>query len=295
MQAITFKYDTSPLRDAVEQHANDVKQYELEEFSRDNSLYNEIFGALTYDWMATVNITIFSIAIVIILISPLVYAVARMPASSKPVATNYMFDTATVGLEALCFNVVVWFIFLVISVAIGNDTEDKVPHPDYEQALSSTIVANRDDINEAVRLAAASQHIDLERACANGKYTLPRATGAPTTPHRTDTERLVQCGGDTFGALLYADVDGMTFQSVSTSTGADTFTVIAATGDTAQNEAVMYSSVQFPGVSKTKYAPYSQGEKFAWEVDVPHTADADKPFDDENEMTLDEARREHRR
>lgn len=177
----------------------------------------------------------------------------RGATASKIAASRFMSNVASIGLGILSFSIILFAIFFVISELVGNDAEDKVPHPDYEKSIAETIEHNRDNIDNAVRLAAESQNIDIERACEHGKYALPQSAGASVIPNRTDTERLVQCGGSTFGALLYADTDGMDFQSISTSTDEDTFTVVVGTGDTARDKAVMYSSVRFPGVQTTMY------------------------------------------
>lgn len=291
MQEITLNYTTSPLRDAITQREADIKQFEIEKFSHHETLYDKFFGNMHYDWMATVNIGLLIISVALFALSLIVDIITRAASKPQNRAPDYALNTAAVGLMLIIINVLLWGLFYILSGPDGGNAENQVPHPDYDQALIKTVEDNRDDIDEAIHYAALSQGIDLERACTHGKYGYPRAMSS-STPYRTDTEKLVQCGGDTFGALLYADTDTMEFQSISTSTGADTFTVIAATGDTARNKSTNHSSVQFPGVSESKYRPYKGGERYAWSVDSSHEADTNsKPYTDDTEMTLDEARK----
>ena len=291
MHVITFQYATSPLRNAIEQREDTIKRFEFKECHQDSALYGCLFDNMAYGWMVTTIIAIFAVAAACIVLSLLIYAAMRIAAAPRDKASIYAFNVISIGIAVLSFNVLLWASFYLISIPLKNDAKASIPHPDYEQALTQTIENNYNDINDAVHLVAKSQHIDLERACEHGKYTLPQASKPSTTQHLTETTQLVQCGGEIFGALLYTDAGTMKLQSISTSTGAGTFTVIATTGDAAQDKAATYSSVQFPGVDETKYKPSSQGKWYACDVDNSYTPGMPKPYSDDVVMTLDEARK----
>ena len=289
MQAITFDYATSPISNVITQYDKDVTQRELEEFSQNS----ELLPLFSYDWMTTTLIVIIALSVCILALSPIVYAVSRAAKNSRAQSRNNAENTAGISIIIFELAAIVFGVFFVASLIIDFDTTTRVDHPNYDAALSETVAANREDIDEAVRLAAASQYVDLDSACRHGKASRPKAVDGE---HYTDeTAQLVQCGGDTFGALLYANTESTQFQSISTATGATTFKVIVATGDTAKDSAAAYSSVQFPGVKESrKYNPTRRYTQFAWNVDSPSTNDAapltKPPYDDEHEMTLDEAR-----
>lgn len=288
MQAITFNYNTSSISDAITQYNDAVTQSKLEEFSQEK----KVFDIFVYNWMTTAFITIAAITAIIFVLSFMTHVVSRAAKSSHEQSINNAGNVAFIGALGFILTVVVFGAFTITSLIIDS-TGTRVDHPDYEAALAETVTENREDINDAVHLAAVSQDIDLDHACQNGKVFTTKATGGYMKT--TNPTQLVQCGGTKFGALVYANLDDGQFQSISTSTGTMTFTVIAATGDEAEHNAAEYSSVQFPGVDTTIYKPNRRYADFAWRVDAPNADDAvqlpEPPYDDERVMTLEEAKK----
>jgi hypothetical protein len=292
MNVITFDYDKSYINEATEKYLEEKQRYRLEEFAYSNAglEFPSSLGWLENIWGAVIATGLICVAIFVLSHVPGVISTKReirgreigraLSAATK--AGGYAADVATiVFLPALA-------LFLVGGIALMfNDSSPTRPDkPDYRALLDQTVAENRNDFEEAVRLAADGAGIDLAEACENGKSRGPVQKRGDFN-NKQGNHRLIQCGGDRFGTLLYADLEGGEFKSIGTSSGAETGKVIATSGHSAPTRNL--SSVRFDGSRETRYKPGSD-VLTGWAVDDGDDFENERPFAPEDEVTLEEAK-----
>lgn len=296
VQVITLEYAKTFINEATQKYNNATQEYNdalerlrLENLSTPNSAPQQM---LAYPWMDEVvkwGLIAIPVAMLISIVGELIY---RLIAGEDRKHAGLL-----TSLGGAIMSTALTFVVIVVLADMALDGFDKGPYaddpvapekPDYEAALAQTVNENRGDIDLAIGTAAKLAGIDLEEACETGQSSGPGQRDSRYTAK--GNKNLLQCGGDEFGALLYADLDAGVFRTISTSTGAKAFKVITNASDSEHEHGAVLSSVSFLGVSETKYEPKSGASP--WPVDEADRAEGkpgEVPYEEADEMTLEAA------
>ena len=280
---------TQKYNDATQEYNDALERLRLENLSTPNSSPQQV---LAYPWMDEVIkwcLPALAVAILVGAVGELIYRLAAGKDRKYP------------GLFASLGGFTIYAVIGVVTIIAladltlyhfgkGSYADEPVApeKPDYEAALTQTVRENRGDIDLAIDTAAKLAGIDLAEACDTGQSSGPGQRDSRYTSK--GNEDLLQCGGDEFGALLYADLDAGVFRTISTSTGAEKFKVITNASDSEHEHGAVLSSVSFLGVSETKYEPKSGASP--WPVDEADRAEGkpgELPYEESDEMTLEAA------
>ena len=296
MQVITLDYAKTFINEATQEHNDTIQEYNdalerlrLENLSTPNSSPQQM---LAYPWMDEVvkwGLIAIPVAMLIGIVGELIY---RLIAGEDRKHAGLLTSLGGVIMStALTLVVIVVLADMALDhFGKGRYADEPVApeKPDYEAALTQTVNENRGDIDLAIGTAAKLAGIDLEEACETGQSSGPGQRDSRYTAK--GNKNLLQCGGDEFGALLYADLDAGVFRTISTSTGAKAFKVITNASDSEHEHGAVLSSVSFLGVSETKYEPKSDASP--WPVDDADSAEEKPgkvPYEEADEMTLEAA------
>jgi hypothetical protein len=287
MNVITFDYDRSYIKDAADKYQEDVRMFGVEGLNSDG-------GPKFADGLEWVSTSLY-ITLALLVCSLVAFLVIGRVPRQYP-TTNEDGEASMPPLEKVeAAALSVLALSLAAFVVIGclwikfADNPDGIEKPDYKAALEKTIAENRDEFDEAVRLAADQAGIDIVEMCGSGQSRQPIQRGRGFSSRNNDN--FVQCGGDYFGTIALVDGDGRYVSAIATSTGAQTGTVIAATELRGEDDAARLSSVVFDGSNTTVYAKDPRGEE-GWSVDSGKRTRTERPFAPEDEMTLEEARQD---
>lgn len=296
MQVITLDYAKTFINEAAQKYSDATQEYNdaleqlrLENLSTPNSAPQQV---LAYPWMDEVIKWGLPVLLVAMLVGIAGEAIYRLAAGEDRKRPGFF-----MSLGAVIISITITVMVVVALADLALEHFEKGPYankpvapekPDYEAALTQTVNENRGDIDLAIDTAAKLAGIDLAEACDAGQSSGP---GQVDSKYTADgNEDLLQCGGEEFGALLYADLEAGVFRTISTSTGAKTFKVVTNASDSENERGAALSSVAFLGVSETKYEPKSDATP--WPVDDADRAEEKPgkvPYEEADEMTLEAA------
>ena len=288
MHIVTFDYTKPIIAEATQNYRDALERFRLEKLASPDS------GVLAYPWMDTaVKWLLFSLPVAMILL--LIASALLLRTEGGRSAIRSLNSVA----EVYFYAVIATFLalFLVDSLFLGDrgrhaGAPEEPEKPDYSQLVEETVSENRGDIDSAIEAAAGLADIDLAQACNTGRSAPPAQSDKYdySTVGKANG-RLVQCGGDEFGSLLFADLESGEAKTVSTSTGAERFIVATGVSDIDGERGRELSSVSFDGVGETEYKQ-GKDRPNPWPVDEGDVAElgtAAVPYDKSTEMDLETA------
>jgi hypothetical protein len=288
MHIVTFDYSKPIIAEATQNYKDALERFRLEELASPDA------GVLAYLWMDTVVKWLFISLPIALILSLIVSATLRLTKEGRG-DIGPLIPAAEVYFSAVI--AVLLAIFLVDSLFLGDrgrhaDALKEPEEPDYSQLVEETVSENRDEIDSAIEAAAGLAGIDLAQACNTGRSAPPAQSNKYdySTVGKANG-RLLQCGGDEFGSLLFADLESGEAKTVSTSTGAERFIVATGVSDIDGERGRELSSVSFDGVGETEYKQ-DKDRPNPWPVDEGDVAELGAeavPYDKSAEMDLETA------